>query len=206
MPEIFINYRTGDGHHLATILDQKLRARFGDEHVFLDHNAIPAGAEFAEVLDKGVWSSTVLLCVIGPDWLTDSDDNGKPKIFDGNDWIHRELVLAFQHGVHVIPVIDERAAQPLRAEDLPAPLARLALLQYRTYRAREVDASIDRIVADLLALIPGLVDREAPDETTDTGQAISVENSGTIGANFFGPVHNNGGGTVAGMVTRGDRQ
>ena len=206
MPEIFINSRTGDGHHLATILDQRLRARFGDEHVFLDRNAIPAGAEFAEVLERGVWSSNVLLCVIGPRWLTDPGDNGKPKIFDPDDWIHRELVLAFQHGVHVIPVIDEHAAQPLRTESLPNPLARLALLQYRTYRAREVDASIDRIVADLLALVPGLVDQQASDETADIGQFLSVENSGTIGANFFGPVHNNGGGTVAGMVTRDDRR
>lgn len=205
MPEIFINYRTGDGHHLATILDERLRARFGDEHVFLDHRSIAAGADFEKALTNGVWGSTVLICVIGPGWLTEPGDNGEPKIADSGDWIHRELVLAFQHGVHVIPVLDERFEQPLRANALPAPLKRLALLQYRVYRHREAEATLDRLAADLVHLIPGLTDRDAPAEQTHS-RPNTITTSGTTGAIFFGPVHTGDNGTVAGMITRDDRQ
>lgn len=113
MPEVFVNYRTGDGEQLATIIDQDLRRRFGDAAVFKDHRSIQAGVVFQKALENGVWGSKVLLCVIGPAWLTAADGTGRRKIDNPEDWIHRELVMAFDHGARVIPVIDERAQPPL---------------------------------------------------------------------------------------------
>ncbi|MFF0145463.1 TIR domain-containing protein [Amycolatopsis sulphurea] len=194
MPEIFMNYRTGDGEKLATIIDRDLCHRFGDEYVFRDHRSIPAGASFPEVLENGVWGSKVLLCVIGARWLTAADAAGRRRIDDPQDWIHRELVLALEHGVRVIPILDEGAPCPLPMDQLPKRLAVLANLHYRTYRDPESEASLEQIALDLLQFVPNLRDRtKSAEEEVDRGSVRSdVRDSGrgaAVGAVSGGAVH-----------------
>jgi hypothetical protein len=207
MPEIFVNYRTGDGQDLATIIDRDLRGRFGDEHVFMDHRSIPAGAKFENMLTSGVWGSKVLLCVIGPTWLTAADAEGRRKIDDPKDWIHHELHLAFGNGVHVIPIIDERAETPLRVEELPKRIAKLASCQYRTYRHRESDSVLDRIARDILDLVPGLVDRRqgAPRPANSSGVETHAQGSGIGGTWNSGPIIAGPGNQYHGDVFGGSK-
>ncbi|MDT8915440.1 toll/interleukin-1 receptor domain-containing protein [Amycolatopsis sp. PS_44_ISF1] len=210
MPEIFVNYRTGDGQDLATIVDRDLRGRFGAEHVFMDHRSIPAGGRFENALIGGVWGSKVLLCVIGPTWFTAADTEGRRKIDDPQDWIHHELHLAFENGVHVIPILDERAESPIRVDELPKRLARLASCQYRTYRHRESDSALDRIARDILDLVPGLVDsRQQPPRTTDSpSSGTHVQGSGIggiWGGGRIGPVITGPGDQYHGDVFGGSK-
>ncbi len=187
MPEVFVNYRTGDGEQLATIIDQDLRRRFGDAAVFKDHRSIQAGAVFQKALENGVWGSKVLLCVIGPAWLTAADGTGRRKIDNPEDWIHRELVMAFDHGVRVIPVIDEQAQSPLPVKELPQPLKRLADLQYKIYHHRDPDTVLNRIAQDVLDSVPGLKDLTQPAKQAGESATRNEVHGGGIGGVWGDP-------------------
>jgi hypothetical protein len=70
-----------------------------------------------------------LLAVIGPAWSTAHDREGRRKIDNHDDWVRREIALAFEHRVRVIPILLDGTA-PLRASDLPQEIVALARCQY----------------------------------------------------------------------------
>jgi hypothetical protein len=152
---VFINYRGEDSHSYGALLYTELARQFGDEHVFLDCESIPAGADFVEELLGRVRSARVVLAIIGPRWLTATDATGRRRIDNPADWIRRELAEAFSVGVRVIPVLTEHAATPAAA-DLPPDIAALSRCQYRHLRYREPTADLARIVTDLTSLDPAL--------------------------------------------------
>lgn len=155
-PSVFINYRGEDSHSYGALLYTELARQFGEHHVFLDAESIPAGADFAEELLNQVRSARVLLAMIGPRWLTATDPTtGRRRIDDPADWIRRELAEAFATGVRVIPVLTDEA-EILREADLPADIAALSRCQYRRLRRREPTADLARIVADLTSIDPSL--------------------------------------------------
>lgn len=47
---VFINYRGADSHSYGALLYTELARHFGDDHVFLDAESIPAGADFVDEL------------------------------------------------------------------------------------------------------------------------------------------------------------
>jgi TIR domain/Tetratricopeptide repeat/NB-ARC domain len=153
---VFINYRGEDSHSYGALLYTELTRHFGDEHVFLDAESIPAGADFVQELLGRVRSAPVVLAVIGPRWLTATDPaTGQRRIDDPDDWIRRELTEAFTAGVRVIPVLTDQAKLPREAE-LPADIAALSRCQSRHLRRREPIADLARIVTDLTSLDPTL--------------------------------------------------
>jgi hypothetical protein len=95
---VFINYRGEDSAGNGAWLYTELVHQFGDEHIFLDAESIPAGADFVDELLRRVRSARILLAVIGPRWLTATDITGRRRIDDPADWIRRELVEAFAAG------------------------------------------------------------------------------------------------------------
>jgi TIR domain len=124
----------------AALIDHHLTARFGSDLVFLDARSIPAGSDFVEELLTRVQSCSVLLVVIGPQWLTLTNDAGQRRIDDPQDWLHREIVEAFTHGLRVIPVLTDGVNLPTE-EELPDDIAGLSRRQYVPLRRRytEVD-------------------------------------------------------------------
>jgi hypothetical protein len=149
---VFISYRGEDSQSYGALLYNELKGQFGEDHVFLDAESIPAGADFAKELLGRVRSARVVLVVIGPRWLTAADPaTGRRRIDDPDDWIRRELVEAFAVGVRVIPVLTDHADLPREAH-LPADIAALSRCQYRHLRRREPTADLARIVADLISL------------------------------------------------------
>jgi hypothetical protein len=132
---VFINYRGSDSRGWAPLLYAELSRRLGSERVFLDSISIPPGADFVAHLVGRLQRAWVVLALIGPDWLMAGSD-GRRRIDRADDWIRRELALAFSAGTTVLPVLVEDAVMP--AEDqLPAELARLSRCQYRRLRHRE---------------------------------------------------------------------
>ncbi|MDQ3222358.1 MAG: toll/interleukin-1 receptor domain-containing protein, partial [Gemmatimonadota bacterium] len=91
---MFINYRGEDSQTCAALLDRELSERFGKDRVFLDSRSIPVGEDFVEVLLGRLRTCSVLLVVIGPHWLTLTDQAGRRRIDSPADWIHREIVEA----------------------------------------------------------------------------------------------------------------
>jgi len=132
------------------VLYLELTRYFGPARVFLDYMSIPAGADFAEYLLSRVRRASVVLAVVGPDWLARPGIFRRARIRSPRDWIRRELAEAFAAGVRVIPVLVDDAELPTERQ-LPACLAPLARCQYRRLRVREAVSDVERIVHDLVA-------------------------------------------------------
>lgn len=154
MPSFFINYRSGDTDVVAGLVEGELSVRFGPEVFFRASKSIPAGDDFTHALLRAVRQSDALLAFIGPHWL-DADGTGRRKIDQYDDWTRLEITEAFRHDVRVIPVLVGGAGR-LRADDLPADLARLAVCQYVRLDQRNQDADLDLLAAQLTKLVPGL--------------------------------------------------
>jgi hypothetical protein len=151
---VFINYRSDDSPGYAPLLYAELCRRFGRDLVFFASESIPVGHDFAERLLARVRESTMLLALIGRNWLTSAGPNGR-RIDDPADWTRRELVEAFSTGVLVIPVLTDDAVMPAE-KDLPPEIAELSRCQYRRLRHREASTDIARLAADLVAVEPRL--------------------------------------------------
>jgi hypothetical protein len=126
---IFLSYRTGDTGSYARLLQMYLRGRFPHASVFMDLDSIEAGADFAEAIEAGVGSCRVLLVLIGPKWLTLTDEQGQRRLDDEKDWVRFEIRAALrrEQDVRVLPVLVDGAEMP-KEEQLPPDLRGLARL------------------------------------------------------------------------------
>ncbi|GAA3294664.1 hypothetical protein GCM10020295_19730 [Streptomyces cinereospinus] len=151
---IFVNYRVGDCETEAALLHRLLADRFGDEQVFFASSSIQLSADFTEAIPEGLARSSVLIAVIGPEWLTVTDAHGTSRIQLAEDWVRRELAYAFQHDISVVPVLVDRGRRirmPSAAE-LPDDLARLERCQY--LRMHYQSLRLERLFAELAELTP----------------------------------------------------
>src|SRR5687767_3973056 len=96
MPEIFISYRRDDSSGHAGRLFDCIRARFGDESVFMDITDIPPGVDFTHALDKALSQCRLVLVVIGTQWLTSTDPSGRRRLDDPEDHVRLEIVRALR--------------------------------------------------------------------------------------------------------------
>jgi hypothetical protein len=122
---VFISYRRQESSGLAGRLYDRLAARFGNDQVFMDVDTIALGVDFAEVIAQAVSTCQVLLAVIGPRWLTVTDEDGRRRLDDPDDLVRLEIAAALERDIRVIPILVEGAAMP-RRQQLPEALAGLA--------------------------------------------------------------------------------
>jgi TIR domain len=95
---IFISYRRQDAAGWADWLHKRLAERFPGQ-VFMDVDAVGRGVSFADAITEAVSTCQVLLVVIGPEWLTATDDESHRKLDDPGDFIRLEIEAAFQSEV-----------------------------------------------------------------------------------------------------------
>jgi len=123
---IFVNYRRGDSAGHAGRLFDRLSHRFPGR-VFMDVDTIQPGIDFVESIEQAVGCCEVLIVMIGREWLSLKDENGRRRLDDPGDFVRLEIASALNRDIRIIPVLVEGAAMP-RLEDLPADLARLTRL------------------------------------------------------------------------------
>ena len=157
MGGVFINYRGEDSQTCAALLDRELSQRFGKDQVFLDSRSIPVGEDFVEVLLGRLRTCNVLLVIIGPHWLTLTDQAGQRLIDSPTDWIHREIREGLAHGLRVIPVLTDGVRLPTEAE-LPADIAELSRRQYVHVRRRYVEYDLTHLVDKIIQTDPELAE------------------------------------------------
>ena len=121
-PRVFVSYRRKDTRHAAGRLDDLLSQDFD---LFMDVEDIAPGTDFTQALLRAVDASQVMLALIGPDWATELDESGQPRINDPQDWVAHEIAVGLSRNIVVIPVLVDEARMPDR-EDLPPHLADLA--------------------------------------------------------------------------------
>jgi hypothetical protein len=157
---IFISYRRQETSALAGRLYDRLVDRFGENQVFMDVDTIELGVDFAEVITQAVGTCQVLLAVIGPQWLTATDEGGRRRLDDPDDIVRLEIEAALRRSVRVIPVLAEGAVMPRRPE-LPESLAALArrnalTMRHESFRydAERLIEAINRVLASTSAANP----------------------------------------------------
>ncbi len=126
MTSIFISYRRTDSMAYTGRIYDRLVNAFGARQVFKDVEDIPPGEDFRSVLDKALTAADVVLIIIGPQWVMISDDEGKRRLNDPNDFVRIEVETALKRSdVLVVPILVNNAAMP-SADSLPAGLKDLS--------------------------------------------------------------------------------
>ncbi|MFI7536050.1 TIR domain-containing protein [Streptosporangium sp. NPDC049376] len=205
MHEVFVNYRTGDGDKSAVIIEQELNNRFGEGTVFRAGTSIKSGERYPAKLINGVKRSSVLLAVIGPNWIH------HPALHDEDDWVRREIVQALADGIPVIPLLDGRRTERLKRGDLPKELAVLAEHQSLPMDLhQDVRSSLERLADRIVECVPSLgapppgaaetpgsVNNSMADVYGPAVQARDITGDvGTVIKGNHGPVHTGNEGPV----------
>ncbi|MGW5353548.1 TIR domain-containing protein [Streptomyces sp. NPDC004031] len=207
MPDVFINYRTGDGEKSAAVIERELSHRFGSERIFRASKSIRVGSRYPQELLGNLRRSGVVLAVIGESWSTSE------KLHDASDWVRREILEALACGIPVVPVLDGRGTERLRAADLPEELREVAEVQSLRLDLQNADADLRRIGDELRDLVPSLeqaeaavsgAERPAPADggvqnSTGTVNGTAIQgrditgDAGTVVKGNHGPVHTGSG-------------
>jgi hypothetical protein len=160
MSGIFISYRRDDSAAYAGRLGDRLVAEFGAEQVFMDVDDIPPGADFNAYIGAKIGDADALLAVIGKHWLTARNAEDRLRLSEPDDLVSREISLALQRGIPVIPVLVDDASMP-RAADLRKDLKPLAQRNAVTISDQDFQGDVAKLIKALQRL-PGLGRRVSP--------------------------------------------
>jgi hypothetical protein len=150
MHSIFISYRRSDSQADAGRIYDRLAEHFGESAVFKDVDDIPPGVDFRDYLKATLYQCSVVVAVIGPTWLSTTDEQGKRRLDNPTDWVRVEIQEALKRkDILVVPLLVGHAAIP-KVDELPDVLKDLT---YRNYREVRPDPDFRR---DMSRLIKGL--------------------------------------------------
>ncbi len=127
MARIAISYRRIDSGGYAGRLYDSLSAHFSAHEIFMDISALEPGVDFVEAIERAVGSCDVLLALIGPQWATARDEQGR-RLDNPEDFVRLELATALKRGIRVIPVLIQGALMP-HSDQLPPELRALTRRQ-----------------------------------------------------------------------------
>jgi len=94
MAGIFISYRRDDASGHAGRLFDRLAARFGRDRVFMDVTDIAPGKDFTPVIETNIGAAELLVAVIGPQWISATDEKGTRRTDQPPDLVRQELAAA----------------------------------------------------------------------------------------------------------------
>ena len=126
MSEIFISYRRDDSSGFAGALLRELNDEFGDERIFMDVDDIKGGVDYAGMIAEELDGCEILVAIIGKQWLTLADGEGRRRLDNPEDMVRIEVATALAKGKVVVPLLVKGAPMPTRA-DLPDDLQGLAM-------------------------------------------------------------------------------
>jgi hypothetical protein len=91
----------------------------------MDVAAIEPGRDFRKAIDESVAACSILLAVIGQEWLESKDNAGRRRLDNPNDFVRMELASALRRDIPVVPVLVRGAKMP-HPDQLPDDLKELA--------------------------------------------------------------------------------
>lgn len=119
---LFISYRREDEPAFTGRIYDWLADAFGPEKVFQDIESMELGGDFVEAIKVAISASSVLVVVIGKQWLHMADEFGRRRIDDPDDYVRLEIETAINLNKKVVPITLEGAGFP-PAEAMPQPIA-----------------------------------------------------------------------------------
>lgn len=140
MRKIFINYRRAEAEYAAGALGRELRRHFGDDRIFRDKEDIGGGASWKRrVLDE-INGESALLILIGRDWATVTDAQGRRRLDNPDDPLRMEIADGLKDGAAILPILLENAEMPADAE-LPEDLR--SITEHNALKLRDSDWQYD---------------------------------------------------------------
>ena len=167
---IFLSYRRQDTAYAAGWLFERLAEHYGRDQVFKDVDSLQLGDDFVARIHAAVGSCSALLALIGEEWLTVVDEQGRRRIDDPNDFVLVEVEAGLARGVLVIPILVDGARMPHPTE-VPVslePLVRRQALELNPARF-DFDVSQLRAVLDRTLHYRGAVagPERSPDDSAE---------------------------------------
>ena len=156
---IFLSYRREDAGPYARSLHLQLTQRIPDAPIFMDLDSIEPGLDFAEIIEDAVNSCAVLVALIGQQWTTLTDEEGERRLDNPDDYVRFEVKTALEQDVRVIPVLIDDA-KPLRQQDLPAELHKLARLNAHKLSYDRYQDDADRLFDVIQRVLAPFKERE----------------------------------------------
>jgi hypothetical protein len=148
----FISYRRDDTGSEAQGLYLQLKGRFGSGQLFMDVNSVPVGSPWPRRVKDKLLKATVVRAMIGPGWLTASDQYGRRRLDFPDDWVHLELATALTRGTPIIPVVVGHKFSAPPPDALPDELQGLFELVGVTLRPEVAtwQADMDTVARELI--------------------------------------------------------
>jgi hypothetical protein len=146
--KVFISYRRDDAAAYAGRIEDRLKEEFGRDNVFMDVGSILLGVNFFTALNEAVAQCEVLLAVIGRNWVSAHDIDGKRRLDNPNDFVRIEIASALQRKIPVIPILIDGATIP-EANQLPEDLKELALRNGMEIRHVSFQDDMNRLIRGL---------------------------------------------------------
>ena len=173
MSAIFLSYRRDDSTGYAGRLFDNLVGRFGREQVFMDIETLEPGLDFIEGIDRAIESCGAVVAVIGPNWLSAMNSDGRRRLDDPHDFIRLEISTALRRRVRVIPVLVYNASMPPE-DQLPDVLRPLCRLQSFEISDSRWEFDVHRL-GDVLAPLIAEPDPDAASKHAPDGKRANAE-------------------------------
>jgi pterin-4a-carbinolamine dehydratase len=126
-PLLFINYRREDEGPACRFVKVELEKIFGSSRIFMDVDSIRSGDRWGNKITSALNKCTVLLVVIGKNWLRLQDEYFRRRIDNEDDWVRTEIAHAIKRKIKIIPVLLGTTMPPQNS--LPAPIRALTKYQ-----------------------------------------------------------------------------
>ena len=147
-PFAFVSYRRTDSSAASRWLANSITRTFGSQSVFIDTESIRMSDDWPQRIHDALMAATLLIPVIGPRWLSSTDEHYRRRIDNEDDWVRNEILRALETKVRILPVLLSRTPMP-DAKALPPAIARLSRLQ--AFELRD-----ERWETDLALLLSGM--------------------------------------------------
>jgi hypothetical protein len=187
---IFISYRRDDSSGFAGRLYDRLVAQYGPDRVFMDIDTIRPGHDFAEDIERALSESLACIVLIGRQWESITDAEGRRRLEDPTDFVRLEVAAAIRRGVIVIPVLVQGASPPSSAS-LPEELRPLARRQAIELSNERWHYDVSRLVLALDEVVEPPVEapseEEAPATERSPEEAPAAEASSQVAQQEGGP-------------------
>lgn len=121
MSSIVISYRRQDSADETRRVYDLFSTIFGKEQLFRDLDSIKPGTNFVETIDRVIGDASIVLAIIGPNWSSSQDKNGKRRLDNKNDYVRIEIARTLVKKKPLIPILVCGAEMP-DEEEIPSEL------------------------------------------------------------------------------------
>lgn len=155
MSKIFISYRRQDTRAIVGRVFDRLEMKFGRDAIFVDIDSIPPGVDFHAWLNSRVAEAVIVVALIGPGWADVTDETGRRRLDNPNDFVRIEIEATLARDIPLIPLLIDGAQMP-DTKALPETMQALTRRNASFLDSgRDFNANISRLIEALKRHLSG---------------------------------------------------